>query len=354
MPVLCQLANPDTYQVSTWNLMDNEEDAAYWLALFAGFPDRSDRYLLEDGLAGPDFSRRWLAFATEYAERLEMIRVEAERTGRLYTIDLCRFRWDMLDRHGFPDPCAGVKQRENDVAVTLYPEVVQRVDALAGRPRWELLLKGILAGNMFDLGSPETMAMYQRGEADFFSFLEYVPARPWFIDHADVLLSGLNGGARWRQVLIFVDNSGADIVLGVLPLARELGRQGLRVALAANRTPALNDITIGELRPLLERVAGMDPVLSDLLTSGRLVGIDSGNSYPSIDLSRVSEECDAAAAESDLIVLEGMGRAIESNWDASFKCDVWRVAMLKDESVVRWRGAKLYDAVCRFEAPIIP
>jgi len=92
MPVLCQLANPDTYQVSTWNLMDSEEDAAYWLALFAGFPGRSDRYLLEDGLAGPDFSRRWLAFATEYAERLEMIRVEAERTGRLYTIDLCRFR----------------------------------------------------------------------------------------------------------------------------------------------------------------------------------------------------------------------------------------------------------------------
>ncbi len=351
MPVLCQLANPDTYQVSVWNLMDSDEVAAYWLELFGSFPHRFDRHLLEDGLAGPDFPQRWPAFTADYAQRLETLRASASRTGRLHTIDLCRFRQDVLNRHGFPDPYAGVKQRENDVAAALYPDVVRRLDATAGRRRWELLLKGILAGNMFDLGSPETIAMYQRGEADFFRFLEQVPPRPWFIDQADVLLAGFDGPPRWRQVLIFVDNAGADITLGVLPVARELAGQGVRVVLAANETPALNDITIAELRPLLQRLGRVDPVLGDLLAAGRLTAVSSGNDVPLLDLSRISEECNAAAAESDLIVLEGMGRGVESNWVEPFKCDVWRVAMLKDESVVQWRGAKLFDAVCRFDPP---
>ena len=33
---------------------------------------------------------------------------------------------------------------------------------------------------------------------------------------------------------MFVDNSGADVVLGMLPLARELARCGCQVLLAAN------------------------------------------------------------------------------------------------------------------------
>lgn len=34
-----------------------------------------------------------------------------------------------------------------------------------------------------------------------------------------------------KRALLFVDNSGADIVLGMLPLARELLRQGTEVSL---------------------------------------------------------------------------------------------------------------------------
>ncbi len=34
-----------------------------------------------------------------------------------------------------------------------------------------------------------------------------------------------------RRALLFVDNSGADIVLGMLPLARELLRRGTEVSL---------------------------------------------------------------------------------------------------------------------------
>ncbi|KAK7260564.1 hypothetical protein RIF29_26713 [Crotalaria pallida] len=50
-----------------------------------------------------------------------------------------------------------------------------------------------------------------------------------------------------RRALLFVDNSGADIVLGMLPLARELLRRGTEVVLVANSLPALNDVTAMEL-----------------------------------------------------------------------------------------------------------
>ncbi len=39
----------------------------------------------------------------------------------------------------------------------------------------------------------------------------------------------------FRRVLMFVDNSGADIVLGQLPIARELLRCGCEVVLVANK-----------------------------------------------------------------------------------------------------------------------
>jgi type II pantothenate kinase len=37
-----------------------------------------------------------------------------------------------------------------------------------------------------------------------------------------------------RTTLLFVDNSGADIVLGMLPLARELLRRGTEVSSLSN------------------------------------------------------------------------------------------------------------------------
>jgi type II pantothenate kinase len=118
--------------------------------------------------------------------------------------------------------------------------------------------------------------------------------------------------------------------------------------LAANESPALNDITIRELRPLLKRLESLDFRLSLLVSEGMIEVMSSGGDHPLIDLSRVSEECNTAAADSDLIVLEGMGRGVESNWRQQFKCDVWRVALLKDACVTRWLGAELFVPVCRF------
>lgn len=54
--------------------------------------------------------------------------------------------------------------------------------------------------------------------------------------------------------MLFVDNAGADVVLGMLPLARELLCNGAQVVMAANSIPAINDVTADELVALLAEV----------------------------------------------------------------------------------------------------
>jgi len=349
MAVLCRLADPAHYTVSTWNLADDPDTLRYWLELFASFPERFDALLARDVSADPDAARRWGAFVDAYRAGVAGFAAGASRDGRLYTIELCRFRQKMLHAYGFADPYHAVKAHENNVAADLYPAVVARIDAAPAGQRWELLFSAVLAGNMFDLGCPETIAMYHDGQLDFLSTCRAAPQRPWFVDDADALIERLAGGRAWRRTLFFVDNAGADIVLGVVPLAREMARAGIRVTLAANSAPALNDITIGELNPLLDRLSACDPVLRQQRSEGLLDTVDSGGDTPLIDLSRVSDACNAVAADSDLIILEGMGRGVESNWTERFTCDVWRFALLKDRTVVRWLGARPFDAVCRFD-----
>lgn len=78
--------------------------------------------------------------------------------------------------------------------------------------------------------------------------------------------------------------------------------------------------------------------------------VTSGTGEPLIDLLGVSAELNRAAADADLVILEGMGRGVESNFDASFNCDALNLAMLKDAEVAGRIGGKLYDVVCQFNS----
>lgn len=350
MPSFCQLTDPAHYRASEWNIAADPWDRDYWLGLFGRFPQYIEPMLRQDAeQAGLDFDVKWAQFVPSWQAGLAEILAEMQDGRGMMTIDLTRYRNRMLAEFGWPDPYRQVKARENRLATELYPGVIKRIDATPAAQRWESLIRGVFAGNMFDLGSPKTIEMYHRGEIKFQTILDNVPPHPWFRDDADALIKRLGPPARYCQAMIFVDNAGTDIVLGMVPLARELARVGIRVVLAANDGPALNDILISELRPLLRTLADHDAILSQLLATDRIAAVGSGGDTPLIDLGRVSKECNAEAARSDLIVLEGMGRGVESNWDRQFKCDVWRVALLKDESVVRYHRAKLFDAVCRFD-----
>ncbi|MGQ9651771.1 MAG: ARMT1-like domain-containing protein [Phycisphaerae bacterium] len=350
MAVLCHLADPKAYKAFDWDGVQDDEDRRYWLGLFESFSINIKQRLIEDDLAGDGFAERWPLFEAEYAEGMRQIRAESERTGLQSTIDLCDFRQRMLNKYGWPDPYLGVKTRENNIAVMMYPRTIRNVDETPLPQRWELLFRMLFAGNMFDLGAPDTIDLYNSGKLDFGRMLAEIRPRPWFIDHADAVRDRIMSPRRWRQALFFVDNAGTDIVLGVVPLVRELARAGTRVVLAANSLPALNDITIHELNPLLDRLSQQDPVLADLRRSEMIATVANGSNSPLIDLGRISDVCNAAAADSDLLVLQGMGRGVESNWRQRFLCDVWRVALLKDRTVAKWIGAKLFDPVCRFDS----
>lgn len=64
---------------------------------------------------------------------------------------------------------------------------------------------------------------------------------------------------------------------------------------------------------------------------------------------QVSEELAAICAGVDLIILEGMGRSIETNLHAEFTCDSWKLGMIKHIPVATCLGGRLYDCVCKFD-----
>ena len=53
--------------------------------------------------------------------------------------------------------------------------------------------------------------------------------------------------------------------------------------------------------------------------------------------------------ESDLIVIEGMGRAIHTNFEAAFKCDSLKVAVLKNRWLAQRLGGDMFSVVFKFE-----
>lgn len=65
---------------------------------------------------------------------------------------------------------------------------------------------------------------------------------------------------------------------------------------------------------------------------------------------QVSPEVASEAEGCDLVIIEGMGRGIETNLRAAFKCDTAKLAMVKHPEVAALLGGRLYDVVCKFDA----
>lgn len=54
--------------------------------------------------------------------------------------------------------------------------------------------------------------------------------RPWLHDDLDAWVKRQQQ-APYKCAIIFLDNSGCDVVLGIIPFARELLRRGTRVGM---------------------------------------------------------------------------------------------------------------------------
>jgi len=348
------LANPERYQACTVNLLQSEPRRAYWINLFREhLPSLLSAYQAEAEDRGQD-AEAVERSAADVQERffawLSIIEADPSAFGPLDILKICDARERALRAVGIDDAYRLAKQTDTDHALPLLPTLLEELDAMPEADRRIAVIQGVFAGNIYDLGATETIKMFTDHRVDFRAVRAKLKPRPWRFDDFDAWLTRLDGPPH-RAAVLFVDNAGPDVALGMLPLARELLKRGTAVILTANTQASLNDVTHAELVELVEAVSGFDEVIRSAHAQGRLTLVPSGNHCPLIDLSRVSPALADAVTRAgvDLVVLEGMGRAIESNLHAVLACDTLKLAMIKDRGVADELGGELFDLVMKFE-----
>ena len=372
---------PDRYEPNIIDMLESREEREYWLDILQGMsPGLVEKAVASDALLKSDTDsvendaiERGEAFRSVFSAHLDRLREEPAAYGKIGLSGLFEMREECLRAFGFKDAYFDVKRQENAAALAVLPDLLAELDALEeGERRLLALVEGVLAGNIFDWGSQSCVDLYKNGTIlEIYRNARSSIARPWAVDCFDELnekmswtdhLSDKTGSGfvtfhKYRKALLFCDNSGADVVLGMIPFARELLRHGTDVCLAANSLPAINDITVDELRDVVLLAAGKCDILASALRGesnevsfGKLTVCASGSGSPCIDFRRTSQELCEAAKGVDLIVLEGMGRAVHTNYAAQFQCDTLKLAMLKNARLAeRLFNGRIYDCICKFE-----
>ncbi|HTV49059.1 MAG TPA: ARMT1-like domain-containing protein [Phycisphaerae bacterium] len=349
MPVFKLLNNPAKYYPCTQDMLLDEQFREYWLKHFVTHFDLTSQ--LAQQVYGPSIVPAVARAKKMLSDEMEKLRRQPDVYGELNLQVLGLIRQKCLKENGIDDPFILAKQRENDASLTLYPEVISQMDSINNRTEaLRLLVEGVFAGNIFDLGATATAGIFASQSPDFLKIRAGLDGkRPWLIDQFDVLADNLIRRGTYRKVLIFVDNAGSDFVLGIAPLARWLAICGSTVCLLANQTPSLNDMTVDETRALLPRIAQRDTALAKLLVENKITVASSGGTTPLLDLRDVSDECNQEAAGADLLIFEGMGRGLESNFNALFTVDAVKLCMIKEPIIAQRHGGKVFDVVFRYD-----
>ncbi|CAI5996365.1 unnamed protein product [Closterium sp. NIES-64] len=369
------------------------------------------------------------------------LREEPAAYGRLGLATLLEMREECLREFHFFDAYRAVKQRENDVSLSVLPDLLAELDSIPPHPSPILEIYRIHPSPSVSPPpvSPTPPFPHHQEERllTIYRMSRDKMKRPWRVDDFDAFHQ------RWQhrpygKALLFVDNAGADVVLGMLPLAREMLRAGtnvalvanllpaikdatseptalpvwclmhlnstphhpsaplplaLQVVLVANSLPAINDVTADELTAVVAEAAQHCPVLRAAAEAGGVMAEDA--SSPCIDFRQVTWELAQACQGADLVsvggmdsacdwrgavllvVLEGMGRSLHTNYDTRFTCDslkfplltflppspclipplstllptnLCQLAMIKNERLAkRLVGGSMYDCVCRFQ-----
>jgi type II pantothenate kinase len=344
----CLLKDPATYVCSKLDLRAADDDRIYWVGFFKRHIHTLLKLAKEAGLARDraieDLDRRASASLAEFDELMDRFLAEPKaQPDKITIMTLDRWRDGILRKHGFVDCFIDLKDRENAKMLPLLPAVCAELDSLHGVEQIRAVVAGVFAGNIFDMGAEATAKRFLSHSPDFFNTRAGLPHRPWLVDDFDRLERSLLQKA-YTKCVFFIDNAGSDFLLGALPMIRWLGQRGTYIVIAANERPSLNDMTIHDVRNWWPRILEAEPSLSSL----PIELISTGTGEPMIDLAEVSDELNQAVQQVDLVILEGMGRGVETNLDAEFCCDALNIAMLKDARVAEALGGKVFDLVCRF------
>jgi type II pantothenate kinase len=374
------LADPKGYEPNTVDLGDPNE-LQYWFTILSDHsPDLVDKAVASEG-GTDDAKRRGDAFARAFRAHLARLKEEPAAYGKLGLANLLELREECLREFHFSDAYKTIKQRENEASLAVLQDLLMELDSMDEEKRLLALIEGVLAANIFDWGSRACVELYHKGTIiEIYRMSRKKMQRPWRVDNFDTFKERMlgSGGEKpkpHKRALLFVDNSGADIVLGMLPLTRELLRRGTEVVLVANSLPALNDVTASELPTIVAEAAKHCDILRKAAEAGgllvdamvtdreesvqnvssvpRLMVVENGCGSPCIDFRQVSSDLAAAANEADLVILEGMGRALHTNFNARFKCEALKLAMVKNQRLAeKIVNGNIYDCICRYEPAV--
>ncbi|XP_026763974.1 4'-phosphopantetheine phosphatase [Galleria mellonella] len=341
------LYQPDKYTPDTLNLVADEEAREYWLNTCEKLVEKYVNFALTNN-EDPTVEIRALKFKTCYVEALKELKINPLAHGQLTIRLLLDINETCLRSQGFFDLWKQQKKYENEGALAALSSRLAEIDALPdNRQRWIELGKGVLAGNMFDWGAQAVTDILDCG---LYEALQKIQKRPWLYDGLDKWLDKLEKTVH-HCAAVFVDNSGVDIVLGILPFVRALLLRGTSVMLCANEWPALNDVTYMELEEILQRASLLCPVLSAALATGDLVVRSSGQRGPCLDLRTIGVGlCTEMKVRGvDLIILEGMGRALHTNLNARLAVDSLKLAVVKNAWLAQRLGGPLFSVIFIYE-----
>ena len=344
-PLLVQQGySPDTIS------LESKESQNYWIDLL----DLNLQSLVNIACEKEKESKsRADMFESMYRKHLLELRQNPNAYGPLTVRGLLQLREQCFREMGFNDIFLDIKSKENLQALELLDAHFANLDMINEEHKLiETLIDNAIAGNMFDWGSTLIQELIKTGKLSFddakvIEINKNKIGRAPELDHRKQLATRLVEGRPYKKAMMFLDNSGADLCFGMLPIARHLIKMGTQVILAVNTWPSVNDVTYNELEQLLTLIK--DPIIRDALNSNNLAIVATGSGSPCLDFMRLSEETCKLALDVDFLIIEGMGRAIHTNFYAKFKVDTLKIASFKNPHVAALLGCKMYDGMATFQ-----
>ncbi|XP_035721308.1 4'-phosphopantetheine phosphatase-like [Vespa mandarinia] len=345
------LKDPTSYNPDTTDLVEDKEARDYWLHCFEESVDKFVARAILSQPQNPTAKDRATKLREKYINRLHYLNLQPFAYGILTVRTLLDTIEHCMKEFDFPDPYLYQKKKENEEALKHLKDRIIVLDNLDGIEKLRALILGVLSGNMFDWGAKDVATLMETTDFGFKEAQEKIPGRPWLVDNLDEWIHRLQNDAPHKCAAIFVDNSGVDIVLGILPFARDLLQRGTKVILCANSMPALNDVTYPELVVILRDAAKICKVIKEGLKENRLLAMETGQAGPCLDLSRLNLDLCLAMVKHnvDLIVIVGMGRTLHTNLYANMKCECLKLAVIKNRWLALRLGGDMYAVICKYE-----
>ncbi|XP_073653413.1 4'-phosphopantetheine phosphatase isoform X5 [Tursiops truncatus] len=177
------LLDPSSYVPDTVDLTDDALARKYWLTCFEEALDGVVKRAVASQPGSVDAAERAEKFRQKYWNKLQTLRQQPFAYGTLTVRSLLDTREHCLNEFNFPDPYSKVKQKDNGVALKCFQRVIHSLDALGWEERQLALVKGLLAGNVFDWGAKAVSDVLESDpQFGFEEAKRKLQERPWLVD----------------------------------------------------------------------------------------------------------------------------------------------------------------------------